>query len=76
MKTKTSNRNLSIFSDSESAIKALVSPSYNNVQLIWEPGHSNIQGNEKADQLARHGAPQSFIEPEPVLGVPLLRMSG
>ena len=42
----------------------------NNVQLVV-PGHSNIQGNEKADQLARHGASQSFIGPEPVFGVPL-----
>ena len=43
----------------------------NNVQLVRVPGHSNIQGNKKADQLARHGASQSFIGPEPVFGVPL-----
>uniref|UniRef100_T1I1F9 RNase H domain-containing protein n=1 Tax=Rhodnius prolixus TaxID=13249 RepID=T1I1F9_RHOPR len=32
------------------------------------PGHVGIEGNEKADYLARNGANTPFIGPEPVLG--------
>ena len=27
----------------------------NNITLIWVPGHNNIPGNEKADELAKLG---------------------
>ena len=43
--------------------------SCNSLELRWVPGHQGIQGNEKADQLAKKGAETSFIGPEPVVGV-------
>lgn len=41
------------------------------VQLIWVPGHSNIEGNEKADELARLGSNSPFVGPLPIVPVPL-----
>ena len=38
-------------------IELLIELSKNNiVQLVWVPGHSGIDGNEKADELARKGS--------------------
>ena len=34
------------------------------------PGHTGIQGNERADQLARQASSQTFVGPEPVLPIP------
>ena len=45
----------------------------NCVRLLWVPGHSNIEGNETADVLARQAASLDFIGPQPALG--LLAMS-
>ena len=42
----------------------------NRVDLIWVPGHSNIEGNEKADALAKIGAQTTPIGPEPTIGTP------
>ena len=42
----------------------------NRIKLFWVPGHSGIQGNEKADELARQGSSASYLGPEPVLGIP------
>jgi len=42
---------------------------YNFVQLLWIPGHSNIEGNEIADGLAKQAAITDFTGPEPVLGL-------
>lgn len=41
----------------------------NTVNLYWVPGHSGIEGNEKADELARIGSTMSFTGPEPFCGV-------
>lgn len=42
----------------------------NRVDLLWVPGHSNIEGNEKADALARIGALSTPLGPEPIMGTP------
>lgn len=42
----------------------------NSVTLFWVPGHTGIDGNEKADELARNGSSTLYFGPEPALGVP------
>lgn len=39
----------------------------NSVRLIWVPGHSNIYGNEEADELARNGSSKEPEGPVPIL---------
>ena len=34
------------------------------VELLWIPGHAGLQGNEKADQLAKEGAEEARSMPE------------
>lgn len=43
--------------------------SSNNVTLSWVPAHTGIEGNEKADSLARQGAENKLIGPEPYVGI-------
>lgn len=42
---------------------------HNSVTLVWIPGHTGLEGNERADALAKAGAEAQFTGPEPVLGV-------
>ena len=39
------------------------------VELLWVPGHSGIEGNEKTDRLAKRGSQSPFCGPEPVFGI-------
>lgn len=42
----------------------------NRIDLTWVPGHSNVEGNETADDLAKTGALSQLIGPEPALRIP------
>src|SRR5262249_27378120 len=83
------NGNITIYTDSQSAINALNNPKItsslvlecwealnsisNNgqpTQLAWVPGHSNVYGNEKADELAKAGARMIPYGPEPIVSKP------
>ena len=46
----------------------------NDLVVGWVPGHSNIEGNETADLLAKRGAESSFTGPEPWCAVPQKRL--
>ena len=41
----------------------------NHIMLWWVPGHSDIAGNMKADELAKQGAKRKPIGPEPFCGL-------
>jgi ribonuclease HI len=84
-KNSQSTKNVIICSDSQAALKAIASFSvssravqncklaYSNlrrrVTLAWVPGHEGIEGNEKADSLAREGSSIQPSGPEPFLPV-------
>lgn len=38
------------------------------LNLFWVPGHCGVEGNEKADLLARCGSSKPFLGPEPFCG--------
>ncbi|XP_028161440.1 uncharacterized protein LOC114353581 [Ostrinia furnacalis] len=40
---------------------------HNRVTLMWVPGHTGIEGNERADSLARQGSEAAPIGPEPIV---------
>jgi hypothetical protein len=42
---------------------------YHSVVHFWVPGHSEIRGNEIADDLAREDSAHHFVGPEPAVGV-------
>ncbi|XP_050543369.1 uncharacterized protein LOC126906681 [Daktulosphaira vitifoliae] len=42
---------------------------FNKVTLAWVPGHNGVTGNENADFLARKGAENTYVGPEPVVGL-------
>ncbi len=43
---------------------------HNTLTLLWVPGHQDIDGNEKADELARKGSKTHFVGPEPFCALP------
>ena len=42
----------------------------NQITLAWAPGHSGVEGNEMADELARQGSASVSNDPEPVIPIP------
>lgn len=40
----------------------------NETFLTWVPGHHGIEGNDKADELARKGSETQFVGSEPAIG--------
>ena len=42
----------------------------NDVTIAWTPGHTGIQGNEKADVLAKAGSALNCLGPEPFISIP------
>ena len=42
----------------------------NTISIFWVPGHVNIYGNKKADELAKLGSKTPFIGAEPALLLP------
>lgn len=42
---------------------------HHSVTVCWVPGHAGIEGNEKADELARNGSGSPFIGPEPCVPI-------
>lgn len=45
------------------------------VTLIWVLGYSGVEGNERADDLARKGATGSLPQPDLPLNIPLIYWS-
>lgn len=45
----------------------------NSVVLGWVPGHQGIEGNERADQLAKRGVTTLHYGPEPFCGISKLQ---
>lgn len=41
----------------------------NKVTLVWVPGHTGVQGNENADELARAGSARKMIGLEPSIRI-------
>ncbi|KAI4463190.1 hypothetical protein MML48_4g00016016 [Holotrichia oblita] len=81
------NRRIHIMSDSQAALKALLSrkvssrlvtecldelvklSNRNKVWLTWIPGHQGIEGNARADELAKRGSEMEMYGPEPFFGI-------
>ena len=42
---------------------------HNRITFVWVPGHSGIEGNLRADELARRGSSRPFTNPEPFCGI-------
>jgi len=57
----------SLVAETKTALRKLYT--VNSVRLLWVPGHSNVPGNEIADELAKQAATSEFIGPEPVLRI-------
>lgn len=49
---------------------------HNKVKLVWVPGHKGIDGNERADSLARQGSSTTYICPEPALAITKATING
>jgi len=76
-------KDIAILSDSQALLKALSIAKFaldklgavNKLTIRWVPGHNNFPGNELADNLARKGAENPLIGPEPFCGVGLTKVT-
>lgn len=53
---------------------SLITIRHHKVKLCWVPGHSNVEGNEKADELARRGSALSISEADTSILPPIGRL--
>lgn len=60
-------RNSLLLQDCCMALKRL--SALNRVHLVWVPAHSGIDGNSRADVLAKSGSRSRFCGPEPMFGL-------
>lgn len=64
-----------ISSDSQTALKATINylTNINRLDVLWVPAHSDIEGNEIADEIAKNAALSTATEPEPkpMINIPL-----
>jgi len=60
----SSNSHRGVIQEINKALSTLSQNFSYNIELLWTPGHAGLQGNDKADQLAKEGAKEALEMPE------------
>jgi len=60
----SSNSHRGTIQEINKALSTLTQKFNYNIELLWTPGHAGLQGNDKADQLAKKGAKEALEMPE------------